>query len=256
MKYSYRDQIDILSSIRINDGEKKSLDCPFCGGRKKFGIVKQDGKLLWNCFRSSCGVKGSYNAGRGASGVKAYLRGKETKAVYYNSLPSIVSSIDHHKEALSYIESVNSLEAYRDGLIKIKYAPRDNRVLFYTEDGRGAVGRALDGRTPKWYTYGDTSKGIKVGQGIPILVEDAPSACSVARLEGYCGYALLGTRITPSIKAHLRHFDEVIIILDKDANSKAVSLSRSIQSITKATVRFTTKDLKWLSVRKILGVIQ
>jgi len=163
MKYSYRDQIDILSSIRINDGEKKSLDCPFCGGRKKFGIVKQDGKLLWNCFRSSCGVKGSYNAGRGASGVKAYLRGKETKAVYYNSLPSIVSSIDHHKEALSYIESVNSLEAYRDGLIKIKYAPRDNRVIFYTEDGRGAVGRALDGRTPKWYTYGDTSKGIKVG---------------------------------------------------------------------------------------------
>jgi hypothetical protein len=256
MKYSYRDQIDILSSIRINDGEKKSLDCPFCGGRKKFGILKQDGKLLWNCFRSSCGVKGSYNAGRGASGVKDYLRGKETKAVYYNSLPSIVSSIDHHKEALAYVESVNSLEAYRDGLIKVKYAPRDNRVLFYTDDGKGAVGRALDGRTPKWYTYGDTSKGIQVGQGIPILVEDAPSACSVARLEGYCGYALLGTRITPSIKAHLRHFDEVIIILDKDANSKAVSLSRSIQSITKATVRFTTKDLKWLSVRKILGVIQ
>ena len=256
MKYTYRDQIDILSSIRINDGEKKSLDCPFCGGRKKFGIVKQDGKLLWNCFRSSCGVKGSYNAGRGASGVKAYLRGKETKAVYYNSLPSIVSSIDHHKEALSYIESVNSLEAYRDGLIKIKYAPRDNRVLFYTEDGRGAVGRALDGRTPKWYTYGDTSKGIKVGQGIPVLVEDAPSACSVSRLEGYCGYALLGTRVTPSIKDQLRHFDEVIIILDKDASSKAVSMSRSIQSITKAAARFTTEDLKWLSVRKILNVIE
>jgi hypothetical protein len=256
MKYSYRDQIDILSSIRINDGEKKSLDCPFCGGRKKFGILKQDGKLLWNCFRSSCGVKGSYNAGRGASGVKAYLRGKETKAVYYNSLPSIVSSIDHHKEALAYVESVNSLEAYRDGLIKVKYAPRDNRVLFYTDDGKGAVGRALDGRTPKWYTYGDTSKGIQVGQGIPILVEDAPSACSVARLEGYCGYALLGTRITPSIKAQLRHFDEVIIILDKDASSKAVSMSRSLQSITKVAVRFTVEDLKWLTVKQILNVIQ
>lgn len=256
MKYSYRDQIDILSSIRINDGEKKSLDCPFCGGRKKFGIVKQDGKLLWNCFRSSCGVKGSYNAGRGASGVKAYLRGKETKAVYYNSLPSIVSSIDHHKEALSYIGSVNSLEAYREGLIKVKYAPRDNRVLFYTEDGKGAVGRALDGRTPKWYTYGDTSKGIKVGQGIPVLVEDAPSACSVSRVDGYCGYALLGTRITPSIKDQLRHFDDVIIILDKDASSKAFSLSKSLQSLTKATVRFTTEDLKWLTPDQVLRVIE
>lgn len=256
MKYSYRDQIDILSSIRINDGEKKSLDCPFCGGRKKFGIVKQDGKLLWNCFRSSCGVKGSYNVGRGAAGVKSYLRGKETKAVYYNSLPTIVSSIDHHKEALAYVESVNSVEAYREGLIKVKYAPRDNRVLFYTDDGQGAVGRALDGRTPKWYTYGDTSKGIQVGQGIPILVEDAPSACSVSRIEGYCGYALLGTRLTPSIKAQLRHFGSVIIILDKDASSKAISMSRSIQSITKATVRFTTEDLKCLSVSQMLNVIQ
>ena len=256
MKYSYRDQIDILSSIRINDGEKKSLDCPFCGGRKKFGIVKQEGKLLWNCFRSSCGVKGSYNAGRGASGVKAYLRGKETKAVYYNSLPSIVSSIDHHKEALAYVESVNSLEAYRDGLIKIKYSPRDNRVLFYTEDGSGAVGRALDGRTPKWYTYGDTSKGIKVGQGIPVLVEDAPSACSVSRLEGYCGYALLGTRLTPSIKRQMMQFDSVLIVLDKDASSKAVSMIRGMQSTCRVSVRFTKEDLKWLSSQQIHGLLQ
>ena len=220
MKYSYRDQIDILSSIRINDGEKKSLDCPFCGGRKKFGILKRDGKLLWNCFKSSCGVKGSYNVGRGASGVKAYLRGKETKAVYYNSLPTIVSSIDHHKEALSYVEAVNSLEAYREGLIKVKYAPRDNRVLFLTDDGQGAV----DGRTPKWYTYRDTSKGIRVGQGIPILVEDAPSACSVARVEGYSGYALLETRITPAIKSQLLHFNKVVIVLDKYDDFKALTM--------------------------------
>ena len=256
MKYSYRDQIDILSSIQMDDGEKKSLDCPFCGGRKKFGIMKQEGKLLWNCFRSSCGVKGSYNAGRGVSGVKAYLRGKETKAVYYNSLPSIVSSIDHHKEALAYVESVNSLEAYRGGLIKIKYSPRDNRVLFYTEDGSGAVGRALDGRTPKWYTYGDTSKGIKVGQGTPVLVEDAPSACSVSRLEGYCGYALLGTRLTPSVKGQLRGFTNVIIVLDKDASSKAVLMVRGVQSACRASVRFTREDLKWLSTKQIQNILQ
>jgi hypothetical protein len=162
--------------------------------------------------------------GRGASGVKAYLRGKETKAVYYNSLPSIVSSIDHHEEALAYVESVNSLEAYREGLIKVKYAPRDHRVLFYTEDGQGAVGRALDGRTPKWYTYGDTSKGIQVGQGIPILVEDAPSACSVARVEGYSGYALLETRITPAIKSQLLRFNKVVIVLDKYDNFTALTM--------------------------------
>tara|TARA_R110000796_G_scaffold203702_1_gene319961 strand:+ start:1407 stop:2177 length:771 start_codon:yes stop_codon:yes gene_type:complete len=256
MKYSYRDQIDILSSIRINDGEKKSLDCPFCGGRKKFGIAKTEGKLLWNCFKASCGVKGSYNAGRGSAEVKAYLRGKETKAVYYNTLPAIVSSIDNHPEALSYVRSVNSLEAYENGWVKIKYAPRDGRVLFYTGDGKGAVGRALDGRTPKWYTYGDTSKGIQVGQGIPVLVEDAPSACSVARVEGYCGYALLGTRLTQTIKRQVMHFESVLIVLDKDANSKAVLMARGMQSVCRASVRFTDEDLKCLSTEQIHTLLQ
>jgi hypothetical protein len=256
MQYSYRDQIDILSSIKIKDGEKRSLDCPFCGGRKKFGVLKQDGKLLWNCFRASCGVKGSYRVGRSITGVTDYIHKRETKAVYYNSLPSIVSSVDNHPEAISYLESVNSLEAYKQGLIKIKYAPRDNRVLFYTEDGQGAVGRALDNRTPKWFTYGNTAEGILVGDGIPVLVEDTPSACSVAQLQGFSGYALLGTRITPPIKQRLRQFSNVLIILDNDASAKALSLVRSVQSMTSATVRFTKDDLKVLSKDKLEGLVK
>lgn len=256
MQYSYRDQIDILSSIKIKDGEKRSLDCPFCGGRKKFGVLKQDGKLLWNCFRASCGVKGSYRVGRNITGVTDYIHKRETKAVYYNSLPSIVSSVDNHPEAMSYLESVNSLEAYKQGLIKIKYAPRDNRVLFYTEDGQGAVGRALDNRTPKWFTYGNTAEGILVGDGIPVLVEDTPSACSVSRVEGYSGFALLGTRITPSIKARLRHTTHVLIVLDKDASAKALSLVKSVQSVCNATVRFTETDLKCLTGDQIKSVLR
>jgi hypothetical protein len=256
MRYSYKDQIDILSSIKIKDGEKKSLDCPFCGGRKKFGMIKQDGKLLWNCFRASCGVKGSYKAGRGLSGVKDYIQRRETKAVYYNSLPKIVSSVRHHPQAMEYLQSVNSIDAYEQGLITIKYAPTDNRVLFYTQDKEGAVGRALDGRTPKWYTYGNTSQGIHVGEGIPVLVEDTPSACSVARLEGYSGYALLGTRITPRIKARLRQFTHVLIVLDKDASSKALSLVKSVQSVCNATVRFTETDLKCLTGEQIQSILR
>lgn len=256
MQYSYRDQIDILSSIKIKDGEKRSLDCPFCGGRKKFGVLKQDGKLLWNCFRASCGVKGSYRVGRSITGVKDYIHKRETKAVYYNSLPSIVSSVDHHPEAMAYLESVNSLEAYNRGLIKIKYAPRDNRVLFYTEDGQGAVGRALDNRTPKWFTYGNTAEGIVVGNGTPVLVEDTPSACSVSRVEGYSGFALLGTRITPSIKSSLRQFTHVLIVLDKDASTKALSLVKSVQSVCNATVRFTETDLKCLTYEQIQNVLR
>jgi len=251
MQYSYRDQVEILSSIKLADGEKKSLDCPFCGGRKKFGILKQDGRLLWNCFRSSCGIKGSHQVGRGLDGIKNHIQKKTAKAVYYNSLPKIVSSPKNHPEAIEYLHSVNSWEAYSCGDIRVQYAPRDNRVLFYTSDGKGAVGRALDGRTPKWYTYGDTSKGIQVGSGIPVLVEDTPSACSVSRIDGYSGYALLGTKITPTIRSELRHLAKVIIILDKDASSKAVSIASSIGGLVEVSVRFTNTDLKHLTVSEM-----
>ena len=58
MTYSYREQIDVLKKISLAEGERKTLDCPFCGGRRKFSITKLDGMLLWNCFRASCSAKG------------------------------------------------------------------------------------------------------------------------------------------------------------------------------------------------------
>jgi hypothetical protein len=35
MTYSYREQIEILKMISVSEGERKTLDCPFCGGRRK-----------------------------------------------------------------------------------------------------------------------------------------------------------------------------------------------------------------------------
>ena len=64
MMYSYRDQLDIIKAIRITDGGRKTIDCPFCGGRKKFTIDKFDGKIVWNCYKASCTTKGAYSGKR------------------------------------------------------------------------------------------------------------------------------------------------------------------------------------------------
>jgi hypothetical protein len=101
-------------------------------------------------------------------------------------------------------------------------------------------------------SFGNTEGGIQVGDSkTAVVVEDVASACSVSRVEGVCGYALLGTNITAPIKSRLRHFSCVIIILDKDASSKALRIAKSLQSHLNVKVKLTNEDLKWLNVKEI-----
>ena len=52
--YSYKDQLEIIQNIKLSDGDRKTIDCPFCGGKKKFTIDKYDGKIVWNCYKANC----------------------------------------------------------------------------------------------------------------------------------------------------------------------------------------------------------
>ena len=86
-----------------------------------------------------------------------------------------------------------------------------------------------------------------------MLVEDVPSACSVSRIEGMVGVALLGTTITAGIKSTLSEYDNCYLVLDKDASVKSLKQSKSISRNIK--VRFTSEDLKYLTTDKIQDLI-
>ena len=164
-------------------------------------------------------------------------------------MPQITTSVQNRLEAIKYLQSVNSHDAYKNGLIQVRYAPSDNRVVFYNSDSTGAVGRSL-GSGPKWMTYGDITGGIHVGQGdTAVIVEDVASACSVSRLENITGVALLGTNILGGIKKSLHSYNFKIIILDNDAASKSVSLVKQLSG--NVTMRVTELDLKELEVEQI-----
>ena len=258
MSYSYREQLDIIKQISMAEGQSRSLDCPFCGGRKKFTISKtEDGLTLWNCFRASCPVKGSYTGKRTASSIRKSLDrtpvvAKVEKRV--TPLPPITKNIRNEPSALEYLTENNCLEAYDSGYINIRYAPAEKRVLFYANDEEGAAGRSLAGHRSKWWSYGDVSKGIHVGIGdTAVLVEDTPSACAVSRLKGHVGVALLGTNITEQIRNTLKKYTNIYIVLDNDASVKAIELVRSLSNSAK--VRLTKDDLKYLSVMQITEVL-
>lgn len=251
MTYSSREQAQLVRQIRLSEGEKKTLDCPFCGGSRKFSITKLDGRVLWNCFRASCGAKGSLQGPRSVDAIKSRLEGRTEPvmaAPRTTPLPRITSSILNHPEALDYVIDNNCMDAYNSGYINIRYAPAEKRVLFYTNDGKGAVGRSLVGHKAKWWTYGDVTSGYRIGQGnTAVYVEDVPSACSVSRLENVVGIPLLGTSIGRLCQNNFNNRN--IIILDNDASSKAVSIAKAIGG--DATIRLTKADPKHLDLTQL-----
>jgi len=254
--FSYKEQVSVIQKIRLAEGEHKTLTCPFCGGRNKFTLDRFDGVLVWNCFRASCNAKGSLRGKRDITALRNYVSGTPTQRSVkkLNPLPAMTVSVRKHEPAVKYLTDVNSLDAYESGLIKVRYLPTENRVLFYTNDGTGAVGRALDGRLPKWWKYGDTTKGIAVGSGEhAVLVEDVASACAVSRISGVVGFALLGTNITTGIKAQLVKYNKTTLVLDNDASNKAIYLIRKHNRVSH--LRLTEKDLKCLTPKQIEDVI-
>ena len=72
---NYREQVEWVKTLSIKEGGRVTTDCPFCGGRNKFTLDKFDGKLVWNCYRASCNVKGAYSGQRNLDAVKAALSG-------------------------------------------------------------------------------------------------------------------------------------------------------------------------------------
>ena len=255
--FSYKEQVSVVQKIKLADGEHLTTTCPFCGGRNKFTLDRFDGVLVWNCFRASCSVKGSLKGRRDINALKNYVSGAPTRRPVkkLNRLPAMTTSVRKHPPAVEYLKAVNSYDAYESGLIKVRYSPTENRVLFYTNDGTGAVGRALDDRLPKWWKYGDTTVGISVGTGQHVvLVEDIASACAVSRLPDTIGFALLGTNLTTPIRNHLVKYSKITLVLDNDASSKAVYLAKRHGLIT--NLRLTKEDLKCLSSEQIHTLLQ
>jgi len=257
--YTYNDQIEMLENIIVKEGHGININCPFCGGRKTLGIAIRDGRKLWHCFKVSCGVRGSKTVGMSTNTLRRKLNGvstTQTKALL--DIPTLLSSPENHPAVIKYLEDNNSIEAYREGLVRVEYAPADKRVLFFSQSGSGAVGRSLVGDLPKWKQYGWIDGLLKVGSGsTAIVVEDVNSACVVGMLPDCSGCALLGTVLSTQQKTELCHFTNVVIALDKDASKKAIKLKERLDGRVNVKVIFLEDDIKCIGIsrsKKILRI--
>ena len=255
----YKDQLQAVQRLQILSGETRRVDCVFCGGRKTLSVTKSDGTLLWNCFKASCDAVGKKSVGRSNNEIRQYLgRASTVGSRGLPRMPLIVSDVRSHPEAIQYLKDNNCYTAYLDRVITVRYEPTQRRVLFYSSNQLGCVGRCMDKTVkPKWRSYGEFSSLLEVGSAkTAVLVEDAASACAAYATGIYTGVALLGTSLTMRQRKLLEKYDNVVVCLDKDASKKSIKIRGQLRGTVSTSVKFLARDLKYLNERQIKECLQ
>jgi hypothetical protein len=221
---------DYLDDLQLGIGESKRLNCPFCNSYKTFTVTNNMGKLLWNCYKSSCKLSGAKKIRISANDIKnKFISQKEQENTTF-ALPEYVILDNDRWEVLTF--------AVKYGIDNVSlclhYDVKEKRVVFPVYRGGlmvDAVGRSITNRLPKWKRYGKSDLPFTYGYGkVAVVVEDCVSA-SVVGNEVYVGVAVLGTSLSESHKRYLSQFSTAIIALDPDALPKTLLFAKEIRDV-------------------------
>jgi DNA primase len=244
---------DYVGSLYVVPYGRYRGDCPICNRINTFSVTDTGFERLWNCFHADCNTGGSTGVQltkeNSKVAFKEQIEKEEKKETSEFVLPDTFVSLSRSINAENYVKEVNSYDAYLSGLADIRYDYQQDRVVFLVKslsNGRvvDATGRSLNNnRKPKWRRYGNNKRPFICGRSdTALLVEDCPSACSVAHIS--TGIALMGTSLLDEHIEIIKNFKKVYVALDKDATSKAISLIRKLRNYVPTKLIVLNKDLK------------
>lgn len=227
-----------LDTLTVAEGQRLRMDCPQCRARNTFTVWKDDGVLVYHCFKLSCSVRGAYGIGMTADEIKSKMQGYvKDKPVDLERMvvpEYLVKPTHQHTDMQKYIRKWN---LYDEDLM---YDVKDSRAVFLIKENNrliDATGRSLNGSKPKWFRYtGEASVFVRVSgkpNGIVVVVEDVVSAISVAQMfPRTTGLAILGTSLGEAQMQHIQNYFKVIVALDPDAAHKTLTYKREIEAWT------------------------
>ena len=244
---------DFVNDLAIATGGTMRMDCPACGHKGSFSVSDKDGQRLWFCFHADCGTRGATGFRiRADSTRNPFARPAESKRTTVVKdtefeIPDGFVPLSRNEAALSYVRKVNAYSAYLEGRADIRYDVRMNRVVYLVKDGKrtvDAAGRALTNVKPKWWRYGKSGHPFVCGESnrVGVVLEDCASACSIS--DFFSGIALLGTNLQDSHIPVLKRYDRLVVALDKDATSKALTMVRTLSSLRPTSLVILEKDVK------------
>ena len=247
---------DFIQQNEPMDNTSNRINCPECGGRNTFTITKEYGKLLWNCYKAFCRVRGAKDVVRTKDDIRSLVSSQNYHSIYHLSEHFV--PVHNHSQSMAYLTRNNCIHALEDRLVKIMYDPKQNRTVFIVQDDSqvyDAIGRSFSNKAlPKWYRYGNSSKLFTCGEhDTAILVEDAASACAVSQVA--TGVALLGTNLKDADLTPLRKYKHVHICLDSDATRKSLDIHKYLSYFVPCSVVRLKDDLKYFNKEEIKKLV-
>lgn len=262
----YRQEVDVIRSLKVREGEHRRMDCPFCGHTNTLSLSRELGQLRWNCFSASCSAHGRAPVDMSLTDVCKYFSGTDDNdpdEAFELNIPDHWVPVYEVPAAMEYLQKNNCIESVYKRRVAVKYDAQQNRVVFLVcRFGKifDATGRTLKvGVRPKWLRYGASNlplfctKEFKQGDAC-IVVEDAASAASASRVLDAC--ALMGTTLSAYTLAELTKYKTVYIALDRDATSKNYTIQSKLAPFTAAKVVWLQEELKELSAEQIKALLE
>ena len=208
-------KLDLDTSIRRN--------CPFCYGVNTFSItLKEEGTILFNCYRASCGKKGRVNLpgviGQFAIDEKAVPnRHKRSDEVRYKWEAST------YEVPEKYPYDKISLETYIDHRTKLYRIPYSDQNQIITRLQNGFFVRTIGKKDPMNYLDGPNEGLLKKKTNVFVsrvhIVEDIVSAMWMYQCFPHVPVmCLFGTYVTKQMARKMTPYSVWVWCLDPDTN--------------------------------------
>jgi hypothetical protein len=249
-----------LEAEALSEGESVRIHCETCQGTVPTLAItrKEDGTIVWQCFRAICDERGARHQGGGYH--KSGAPREKPKHVRYTGDLRELDRLD-----CEFLEETVGFDAAHVRTAQVRYAEEEDRFMFPiigpAYQRRGYVKRTWDNfvRTKalthlevdephlSWYRPWD--------EGETIIVEDIPSAVRASRYMN--AVALCGTACGPEVINEIaQNARRVVWALDEDATNQSVRLWRMHSLLFDASrVLVLNKDLKDMTEEELQEVL-
>ncbi len=252
----------LIEDAALSEGESSRIDCPKCGGRNTFTMTKQNGIVLYNCYKLGCGCRGAAPVGISREDVVAYMNSKKPLQQPENEPMEVPLSFVYNLTDPAVQRFINKWKLHDVFLIHDKI---DNRVVFPITDETmrmvDAIGRTLDGSVPKWLRYTGNGEYYTFGKShntVAVVIEDCISAVTVHKCcKNATGVAILGTTLTDKQIQHLTKYDRVVIALDPDAVSKTIEFTQQLRLyVDDVKALYLSDDIKYREPQDVYNLME
>ena len=277
---SLHDEFMRIQGRFVGEGATHYITCPECDRAGKLALTRENGALLYCCFRDSCGIRGKIFDGGASLDVLSKPKPKPKYTGYPVTLPHEDVEYFKNRFGLSADSALENIDVDDNNhyvfALYDRYGKKSGTVA-RRQAWKGEIQPPMNMPTegPKTLTYSEGTVGLlgiygDLSPETVVIVEDCLSAIRAAQDlntnyyefdgESVCAIALLGTRLSEHQVAEIAALGarEHIVALDLDARQQGIELVKRwrycLPNMRAAMLPMDIKDMPQGDVQEYIKV--